>query len=235
MEKRSVDEEKEGARASGPGLQPVSHAADRGGPLVAVPADPLAETGLGSQLVFDGVLLSVHRDRVRLPDGNEAVREYIEHPGAVLILAQRPDGHLLFVRQFRYAVGQGVLELPAGRIDPGEALLACAQRELREETGYVAQDWQRLGTIHPCVGYSDEGIELFLARGLVEVGAQPDADEFLEILHLSVLEAEAAARAGRITDAKTLCALFLAQPQLHATVPPPGTESPLPGGGLEPT
>lgn len=232
MKERGVDKkpgQNEDSRTPRSGPQPMPDTADRGGRATAPPpTDPLAEIGLGSQVVFDGVLLKVHADRVRLPDGNEAVREYIEHPGAVLILAQRSDGHLLFVRQFRYAVGQGVLELPAGRIDPGEALLACAQRELREETGYVAQDWQRLGSIHPCVGYSDEAIELFLARDLVEVGAQPDADEFLEILQLSVLEAEAAARTGQITDAKTLCALFLAQPQLHEAVLPPPAAGPAP-------
>jgi len=179
------------------------------------PTDRLPETTLASEEVFDGVLLKVRRDRVRLPDGNTAVRECIRHPGAVLILAQRDDQCILFVRQFRYPVGEALLELPAGRIDPGEALQDCAQRELVEETGYRAREWQRLGSIHPCVGYSDERIEIFLARGLVEVGAQPDADEFLEILHLSIDEAEQAARDGRITDAKTLCALFLGLPYLR--------------------
>ena len=181
------------------------------------PTDPLVETTLGSEEVFDGVLLKVRRDRVRLPDGNTAVRECIRHPGAVLILAQRDDGRILFVRQFRYPVGHALLELPAGRIDPGESLQDCAQRELVEETGYQAGEWQWLGTIHPCVGYSDERIEIFLARGLVEVGARPDADEFLEILHLGIDEAEQAARDGRITDAKTLCALFLGLPYLRTS------------------
>ena len=180
-------------------------------------ADRLAETTIASEEVFDGVLLKVRRDRVRLPDGNTAVRECIRHPGAVLILAQRDDERILFVRQFRYPVGHALLELPAGRIDPGEALLDCARRELIEETGFEAGEWQRLGMIHPCVGYSDERIEIFLARGLVEVGAQPDADEFLEILHLGIDEAERAVRDGRISDAKTLCALFLGLPYLQAS------------------
>jgi len=179
------------------------------------PTDPLAETTLASEEVFDGVLLKVRQDRVRLPDGNTAVRECIRHPGAVLILAQRDDRRILFVRQFRYPVGQALLELPAGRIDPGEALLDCARRELLEETGFQARDWHHLGMIHPCVGYSDERIEIFLARDLIEVGARPDADEFLEILHLDVEEAEQAARDGRITDAKTICALFLGLPHLR--------------------
>jgi ADP-ribose pyrophosphatase len=177
--------------------------------------DPLAETTIGSEDVFDGVLLKVRRDVVRLPDGNTAVRECIRHPGAVLILAQRDDGRIPFVRQFRYPVGQVLLELPAGRIDPGEAVEGCARREFREETGYAAREWRRLGMIHPCVGYSDERIEIFLARDLVDVGARPDADEFLEILHLTPDEAEQAARDGRITDAKTVCALFLGLPHLR--------------------
>jgi ADP-ribose pyrophosphatase len=181
--------------------------------------DPLAEVCVDTRAVFDGVLLKVHEDRVLLPDGTASIREYIRHPGAVLILAQGPDGALLFVRQFRYALGRGVLELPAGRIDPDEELLACAQRELREETGYRAKEWRHLGSIHPCVGYSDECIALFLARGLVAGDAQPDAGEFLEILHLGVAEAERAARDGQITDAKTLCALFLALPYLHSEGP----------------
>jgi ADP-ribose pyrophosphatase len=183
-------------------------------------ADPLTETALTSEPVFDGKLLKVHRDRVRLPDGGEGVREYIRHPGAVLIVAQRPDGRLLLVRQFRYALGRAVLEMPAGRIEPQEDLLDCARRELIEETGYAAGEWRHLGTIHPCVGYSDERIEVFLARSLTEVGARPDDDEFLEPLSLGVGEVEAAARDGRITDAKTLCALFLALPLLRPAVPP---------------
>jgi ADP-ribose pyrophosphatase len=178
--------------------------------------DPLAETTIGSEEVFDGVLLKVRRDEVRLPDGNIAVRECIRHPGAVLILAQRDDGRILFVRQFRYPVGLVLVELPAGRIDPGEAVEDCARRELREETGYEAREWRRFGMIHPCVGYSDERIEIFLARDLAGVGACPDADEFLELLHLTPDEAEQAARDGRITDAKTVCALFLGLPHLRS-------------------
>ncbi len=174
----------------------------------------LEELPLSSESVFDGVLLKVHRDEVRLPDGCDGIREYIRHPGAVLIVAQRADGHLLLVRQFRYALGRTVLEMPAGRIEPGEDLETCARRELVEETGFEARDWQHLGTIHPCLGYSDERIEIFLARGLTEVGARPDEDEFLQILSMDLDALDHAARAGEITDAKTLCALFLATPRL---------------------
>jgi ADP-ribose pyrophosphatase len=178
--------------------------------------DPLSlrEIPLSSESVFDGILLKVHRDVVQLPDGSNGIREYIRHPGAVLIVAQRPDGRVLMVRQFRYALGCSVLEMPAGRIEPGEDLEACARRELLEETGFEARTWQHLGTIHPCLGYSDERIELFLARDLSEVGARPDADEFLQILSMDLDGLEHAVRAGDITDAKTLCALYLARSSL---------------------
>ncbi len=179
--------------------------------------DSLRETTIASETVFDGVLLHVRRDRVRLPDGREAVREWIDHPGAVLIVAQLEDGRIVFVRQFRYPVGRVLLELPAGRIDPGEEPAACARRELREETGYEARQWQRLGTIDACVGYANERIEIFMARGLTAVGARPDDDEFVEIESLSTEEADEYARAGRITDSKTIAALFLALPQMIST------------------
>ena len=176
--------------------------------------DALRETTIASEVVFDGVLLSVRSDRIRLPDGRESVREWIDHSGAVLVVAEQADGQLVFVRQYRYAVGRAVLELPAGRIDPGEDPETCGRRELREETGFEARQWQHLGTIEPCFAYSSEVIDIYLARELTAVGTQLDDDEFLEPLLLSRQEAEAAARDGRITDAKTIAALFLALPFL---------------------
>ena len=176
--------------------------------------DALRETTIASETVFDGVLLSVRRDRVRLPDGREGGREWIDHSGAVLVVPQLDDGRLVFVRQFRYPVGRFLLELPAGRIDPGEDPEACARRELREETGFAARRWQRLGTIDPCVGYSNERIEIFLARGLTAVGAQPDTEEFLENVFVSSEKAKKLSREGGITDAKSMAALFLAIPYL---------------------
>ena len=178
--------------------------------------ESLRETTIASEMAFDGVLLRVRRDRVRLPDGREGVREWIDHPGAMLIVAQLADGRIVFVRQFRYPVDRVLLELPAGRIDPGEEPEACARRELREETGYEARRWQRLGVIDACVGYANERIEIFLARDLAAVGARPDPDEFIEIAFLSHGKAEEAVRDGRITDSKTVAALFMALPHISA-------------------
>lgn len=169
----------------------------------------LTEQKLAGEQVFAGRLLDVRRDRVALPDGSEATREYVVHPGAVVIIPLLADGRLLFERQHRYPVGRTIVELPAGKIDPGEAIAATAERELREETGHVAGTWRHLGTIHPCVGYSDERIEIFLAKDVYRVGEQQlDAGEFLELLTLTPDEAAAAVRAGEITDGKTIAALY---------------------------
>ena len=169
----------------------------------------LIEMQLGSETVYDGTLLHVKRDQVRLPNGGTSLREYIIHPGAVVILPVLPNGRLLFERQFRYPVGRVFLELPAGKIDPGEDILTTAQRELREETGYVAAQWTYLGVMHPCIGYSNERIEIFKAEDLHHAGEKElDHNEFLEILELSPLEARQAVFQGEITDAKTITALY---------------------------
>jgi ADP-ribose pyrophosphatase len=170
--------------------------------------DHLIETGLDSELVFDGALLHVRRDRVRLPNGAVATREYVVHPGAVLIVPILADGRLVLERQFRYPVGRVMLEFPAGKIDPQEAPLATAQRELREEAGYAADTWRHLGTVHPEIGYSTEAIEMYLATGLSHVGAQLDDGEFLDIVLMAEDELLAAFDAGEVTDGKTVAALF---------------------------
>lgn len=177
---------------------------------MTTPDSHLIETAIASESVFDGVLLHVRKDRVRLPNGEESVREYISHPGAVVILAFLPDGRLLFERQFRYPLRRVFLELPAGKIDPGEDVLETARRELREETGYDAGSWQYLGVMHPCIGYSDERIEIFAARDLQRSagGQQLDHNEFLELVTMSPEEAKQAVWDGRITDAKTITSLF---------------------------
>ncbi|MDH3320810.1 MAG: NUDIX hydrolase [Betaproteobacteria bacterium] len=168
----------------------------------------LGETRIDGEVVFAGRLLKVHRDRVRLPDGNQALREYIRHPGAVAMVALFEDGRVLLERQFRYPLGREFIEIPAGKLEPGEEHLATAKRELLEETGYVAAEWRRLGLIHNAIGYSDEGIEIWLARGLELRGQQLAQGEFLEVFALPLAEAQAMARDGRITDVKTIAGLL---------------------------
>jgi len=169
----------------------------------------LIESEVSSETVFEGALLHVRKDVVRLPNGKQSIREYIRHPGAVVVLALLDNGNLLFERQFRYPLRRVFLELPAGKIDAGEDILLTAQRELLEETGYVAREWQHLGVMHPCIGYSDERIEIFVARGLHLTGEkQLDHNEFLDVLELSAEEARAAVLDGGITDAKTITALY---------------------------
>lgn len=176
----------------------------------------LTESPVTRSRVFDGKLLKVNSDTVRLPNGNVSVREYVEHPGAVMTLAVLDNGRLLFERQYRYPLRQVFLELPAGKIDPGEEILATARRELREETGYTARDWRYVGVIHPCIGYSNERIEICLARALTHVGHAFDDGEFLEVMDLSLNEAIAAVLDGRITDGKTVAGLFWAERLLNS-------------------
>lgn len=169
----------------------------------------LIESEISSESVFKGALLDVRKDRVRLPNGRETMREYVVHPGAVVVLAFLDNGKLLFERQFRYPLRRVFLELPAGKIDPGESILDTGRRELLEETGHVASEWEYLGVMHPCIGYSDERIEIFAARGVHRAEqARLDQSEFLEVLELTPEEARAAVWNGQITDAKTIAALF---------------------------
>lgn len=168
------------------------------------------EETLSTEQVFDGKLLKVYRDRVCLPDGSESVREWVDHPGAVVVLAVLDNGKLLFERQYRYPLRRIFLELPAGKIDAGEHMLDTARRELREETGYKARTWRHLGTLHTCIGYSNERIEIFLAHGLSFVGHAPDQGEILEVTELSLADALLAVRDGEISDGKTVACLLWA-------------------------
>ena len=171
--------------------------------------DPLTERRLAGEQVYAGALLDVRRDRAQLPDGGEAVREYIVHPGAVLIVPVKDDGRFVVERQFRYPHNRTFIEFPAGKLDPGESALATGVRELAEEAGYSASIWTRLGVIHPVISYSTEAIELYAARALAHVGAALDPGEFLEIVECSEAALYAAIDEGRITDAKTIAALAL--------------------------
>lgn len=168
----------------------------------------LTERRVSGELVYDGTLLKVQRDVVALPDGSRGVREYIRHPGAVAILPLFDDGRVLLERQYRYPHGREFIELPAGKLEPGEPHLETAKRELLEETGYTAGEWRRLGVIHTTIAYTDEAIELFLARKLAQSARQLDDGEFIEILTLPFDEALAMVREGRITDSKSVAGLL---------------------------
>lgn len=180
----------------------------------------LTETREASECVFDGVLLHVRRDAVRLPDGRPAVREYVVHPGAVTILPLLDSGEILMERQFRYPLGRELYELPAGKIDPGETTLATARRELAEETGYVAREWRFLTTLHPLCAYSSERIELWLARGLAHEGRALDDGEFLETFPIALETALEWVREGRISDAKTIIGVLWAEKIAQGAWPP---------------
>jgi ADP-ribose pyrophosphatase len=169
------------------------------------------ERKITSRAVYRGRLLKVNEDEVGLPDGSSALREYVVHPGAAIILPLFDDGSVLLERQFRYPLGQHFYELPAGKLEPDEAPIETAKRELLEETGYAAAEWRELGRLHPCVGYSDEKIDFFLARKLEFRGAHLDEGEFLETLRVPLAESVDWIRRGRITDTKTILGLFWAE------------------------
>lgn len=164
----------------------------------------LIERKTDSQELFKGRFLHAFRDTVALPDGKQTTREYVIHSGAVMIIPLLDDGRLVLERQFRYAVGQVMIEFPAGKLDPGEDSLACAQRELLEETGYSAREWARAGVLHPVISYSTEFIDIWFAKGLALSERQLDEGEFLEVITATPAELLAWCRDGRVTDAKTL-------------------------------
>ena len=178
------------------------------------PADDshLIERRQDRQELFKGKLLHAFRDTVTLPDGSSATREYIVHPGAVVIVPLLDDGRLLLERQFRYPVGRVMIEFPAGKLDvQGEDRLACAKRELLEETGYTAREWAHAGVLHPVISYSTEFIDIWFARGLVDGGRRAlDHGEFLDVFTATPQQLLDWCRDGKVTDAKTLsCMVWL--------------------------
>ena len=171
----------------------------------------LREDLIESEQVFRGSFLDVRRDRVRLPNGGEAMREHIVHPGAVMVVPLLDDGRLVVERQYRYPLARVMLEFPAGKIDAGEAPFTCAVRELAEETGSRARAWARAGILHNAIAYSNEGIEVWFARGLVAGERALDQGEFLDVESATADELLALAGRGELTDAKTLIGLLWLQ------------------------
>ena len=171
----------------------------------------LQETQVASEEILKGHFLHVMRDTVSLPDGRHTSREYVIHPGAVMIVAQLDDGRLVLERQYRYPMHAVMIEFPAGKLDAGESSLACAQRELMEETGYSAREWARAGVLHPVISYSTEFIDIWFARGLTLGERKLDAGEFLDVFTATPAELASWSASGRVTDAKTLTGLLWLQ------------------------
>jgi ADP-ribose pyrophosphatase len=171
----------------------------------------LVEQKIESVQLLDGKLLKVYRDRVRLPDGGESDREWIDHPGAAAVVPMLDDGRVILIRQFRYPVGREFIEVPAGKLDfKNEPPLDVARRELEEETGWRAGALTELGAYHMAIGYCNEVIHCYLATELEHVGSNLDSDEFLEVLFVPFDEALEMTGDGRITDVKTAVALMRA-------------------------
>ena len=168
----------------------------------------LREETLVSEQVYRGAFLDVRRDQIRLPDGGQAQREYIVHPGAVMVVPLLDDGRVVIERQWRYPLERVMIEFPAGKIDPGEPPFQCGVRELFEETGYRAAEWARAGILHNAIAYSNEGIEIWFARGLTAGDRKLDAGEFLEVASASLEELDDWARRGELTDGKTLIGML---------------------------
>jgi ADP-ribose pyrophosphatase len=180
----------------------------------------LRETLISSSVLHQGKFLTLKCDTVRLPDGHTATREYVQHPGAVVVLALTDDGRIVLEKQFRYPVGRTMIELPAGKLDAGESPLQCGQRELREETGYTASHWAYAGQTHLAIGYSTEIIHIYFARGLQQQGRQLDVGEFLDVYAQPITGFLQDCDAQRITDAKTLsCAYYLLRYQAGLLTP----------------
>jgi len=184
-----------------------------GSPVRAIEGvdEHLVERRVRSESVYEGHFLKVRRDEIRLPNGKTAWREHVVHPGAVMIVPITDDGLLIVERQYRYPLDRVLLEFPAGKLDPDETTLHCAQRELREETGFRAREWAYAGRMHNAPAYSNEFIEVWLARGLVAGPQELDDGEFVEVQTMTEAALFALAVTGELTDAKTMVGLLKLQ------------------------
>lgn len=177
--------------------------------------EDLIETKISSEDVYDGVLLHVKKDTVKLPNGREATREWIRHPGAASVIPVLPDGRIVLVRQYRYPVQQVTLEVPAGKLDaPDEDPLDCATRELKEETGYTAGRIEKLTMIATTVGFSNEKIHLYAAEDLTAGEQCPDEDEFIHTVKVTLDEALQMVENGTIMDAKSVTSILMLKERL---------------------
>lgn len=171
----------------------------------------LTEKTLESQVLFSGRILRLELDRVALPNGQEAPREVVRHPGGVTVLPLHEDGTVTVVRQFRYPYGEVLLELPAGKLEPGEDPDDAIRRELSEEAGLTAGQWKKMGVLYPSPGYCGEVLHLYIARDLRQGDVHPDEDEFLEVERLPLRDLVDQVMAGRVPDAKTAALLLMGQ------------------------
>jgi ADP-ribose pyrophosphatase len=171
----------------------------------------LRETSLARSELLRGDFLRVVRDTVRMPDGAQATREYVLHPGAVMVIALLDDGQVVLERQYRHPMQRVMIEFPAGKLDAGEDSLTCARRELLEETGYRASEWVFAGRHAPTIAYSDEVIDIWFARGLSLGERRLDAGEFLDVFTAKPEQLQNWCRSGEVTDGKTLTGMLWLQ------------------------
>lgn len=170
----------------------------------------LTETQISSENIFDGCVISVFRDKISLPNGNISTREVVRHKGAVCVVPITETKEILAVRQYRYALGKVTLEIPAGKLDPGESPEDCALRELSEETGYTANKLIPLGKLYTSPGFCDEVIYMYAAYDLEQRELSPDEDEFLTLTRIPAEQFENMIMSGKICDAKTQTAVLKA-------------------------
>lgn len=174
----------------------------------------LTEKTIGSQEIFNGKVIRLQVDEVELPNGQPAKREIVRHPGAVAVIAITPEDRMVFVRQFRKPLDKTILEIPAGKLEKGEDPMCCAKRELNEETGYKAQDVKFVSKFYTSPGFADELLYIYEGISLEAGEAQPDQDEFVELVELTLEEAFERIETGDIIDAKTIFAVYYWQNQV---------------------